>query len=68
MTFVDAQCALAFYQTASYQGIALHNRRLKVGWGKSSGPTSPGIAMVVQSGGSRNVYVSPLESVGEGEC
>ncbi|KAL8280987.1 hypothetical protein RQP46_006666 [Phenoliferia psychrophenolica] len=61
VTFVDAQCALAFYQTASYQGIALHNRRLKVGWGKSSGPTSPGIAMVVQSGGSRNVYIGNIE-------
>ncbi|KAK4705438.1 hypothetical protein P7C70_g768, partial [Phenoliferia sp. Uapishka_3] len=61
VTFVDAQCALAFYQSASYQGIALHNRRLKVGWGKSSGPTSPGIAMVVQSGGSRNVYIGNIE-------
>ncbi|ORY85340.1 hypothetical protein BCR35DRAFT_264550, partial [Leucosporidium creatinivorum] len=61
VTFVDPHCALAFYQTASFQGIALHNRRLKVGWGKVSGPTSPGIAMVVQSGGSRNVYVGNIE-------
>ncbi|GAA5992020.1 hypothetical protein JCM10908_000703 [Rhodotorula pacifica] len=61
VTFVDPHCALAFYQTASFQGIALHNRRLKVGWGKQSGPTSPGIAMVVQSGGSRNVYVGSIE-------
>ncbi|MEI4872661.1 hypothetical protein Q8G47_28450, partial [Klebsiella pneumoniae] len=30
VTFVDPHCALAFYQTASFQGIALHNRRLKV--------------------------------------
>ncbi|GAA5972200.1 hypothetical protein JCM11641_002355 [Rhodosporidiobolus odoratus] len=61
VTFVDPHCALAFYQTASFQGIALHNRRLKVGWGKQSGPTSPGIAMVVQAGGSRNVYVGNIE-------
>ncbi|GAA5898717.1 hypothetical protein JCM6882_000906 [Rhodosporidiobolus microsporus] len=61
VTFVDAACALAFYQTASFQGIALHNRRLKVGWGKQSGPTSPGIAMVVHAGGSRNVYVGNIE-------
>ncbi|GAA6039031.1 hypothetical protein JCM8097_000163 [Rhodosporidiobolus ruineniae] len=61
VTFVDPHCALAFFQTASFQGIALHNRRLKVGWGKQSGPTSPGIAMVVQSGGSRNVYVGNIE-------
>ncbi|BGP44685.1 hypothetical protein JCM10450v2_000499 [Rhodotorula kratochvilovae] len=61
VTFVDPHCALAFYQTASFQGIALHNRRLKVGWGKQSGPTSPGIAMVVQAGGSRNVYVGNID-------
>lgn len=61
VTFVDAQCALAFYQTASFQGIALHNRRLKVGWGKHSGPPSPGITMVVQSGGSRNVYIGNID-------
>ncbi|KAM0755860.1 RNA-binding domain-containing protein [Meredithblackwellia eburnea MCA 4105] len=61
VTFVDPACALAFYQSATFQGIALHNRRLKIGWGKSSGPTSPGIAMVVQSGGSRNVYIGNIE-------
>lgn len=61
VTFVDPHCALAFFQAASFQGIALHNRRLKVGWGKPSGPTSPGIAMVVQAGGSRNVYVGNIE-------
>ncbi|KAI9605077.1 hypothetical protein H4Q26_003048 [Puccinia striiformis f. sp. tritici PST-130] len=46
--------------TATFQGIALHNRRLKVGWGKHSGPPSPGIAMVVQAGGSRNVTLAKL--------
>ncbi|BGO99315.1 RNA-binding protein MRN1 [Rhodotorula toruloides] len=61
VTFVDPHCALAFFQMASFQGIALHNRRLKVGWGKQSGPTSPGIAMVVQAGGSRNVYVGNID-------
>ncbi|GAA6058742.1 hypothetical protein JCM10212_003430 [Sporobolomyces blumeae] len=61
VTFVDPHCALAFFQAASFQGIALHNRRLKVGWGKPSGPTSPGIAMVVQAGGSRNVYVGNID-------
>lgn len=61
VTFVDPACALAFYQTANYHGIALHNRRLKIGWGKHSGPTQPGIAMVVQAGGSRNVYVGNIE-------
>lgn len=31
--------------------------------GKQSGPTSPGIAMVVQAGGSRNVYVRRFRSL-----
>jgi hypothetical protein len=55
--------AVAFYHTATFQGIALHNRRLKVGWGKHSGPPSPGIAMVVQAGGSRNVYIGQIDDM-----
>ncbi|KAM0793129.1 hypothetical protein ACM66B_000607 [Microbotryomycetes sp. NB124-2] len=65
VTFVEPSCALAFFQLASFQGITLHNRRLKVGWGKNAGPTSPGIAMVVQSGGSRNVYVGNIEDMAD---
>ncbi|CAH7686290.1 hypothetical protein BY996DRAFT_8496877 [Phakopsora pachyrhizi] len=61
VTFVDANAAVAFYHTATFQGVALHNRRLKVGWGKHSGPPSPGIAMVVQAGGSRNVYIGQID-------
>ncbi|KAG0152006.1 hypothetical protein CROQUDRAFT_650594 [Cronartium quercuum f. sp. fusiforme G11] len=61
VTFVDSNAAVAFYHTATFQGIALHNRRLKVGWGKHSGPPSPGIAMVVQAGGSRNVYIGQID-------
>ena len=54
-------------------GLTVHARRLKIGWGKNSGPTSPGIAMVVQAGGSRNVYVGGLDlevhtSVGFASC
>lgn len=50
---------------ATFQGINLHNRRLKVGWGKHSGPPSPGIAMVVQAGGSRNVYIGQIDDFEE---
>lgn len=63
VTFVDSNAAVAFYHTATFQGIALHNRRLKVGWGKHSGPPSPGIAMVVQAGGSRNVYIGQIDDL-----
>lgn len=63
VTFVDSNAAVAFFHTATFQGIALHNRRLKVGWGKHSGPPSPGIAMVVQAGGSRNVYIGQIDDM-----
>lgn len=60
VTFVDANSALAFQHLASYSGVMIHNRRLKIGWGKHSGPLSPAIAMAVQSGGSRNVYIGNI--------
>lgn len=61
VTFVDANSALAFHHLASYSGVMIHNRRLKIGWGKHSGPLSPAIAMAVQAGASRNVYVGNIE-------
>ncbi|KAN0062735.1 hypothetical protein ACQY0O_004930 [Thecaphora frezii] len=61
VTFVDANTALAFYHLASYSGIMIHNRRLKIGWGKHSGPLSPAIQLAVQAGGSRNVYIGNID-------
>lgn len=61
VTFVDANSALAFNHLASFSGIMIHNRRLKIGWGKPSGPLSPAIAMAVQTGCSRNVYIGNIE-------
>lgn len=61
VTFVDANSALAFHHLASYSGVMIHNRRLKIGWGKHSGPPSPAIAMAVQAGCSRNVYIGNIE-------
>lgn len=61
VTFVDPNTALAFFHLATYSGVMIHNRRLKIGWGKHSGPLSPAIAMAVQAGGSRNVYVGNIE-------
>ncbi|EOR02048.1 hypothetical protein E3P92_00871 [Wallemia ichthyophaga] len=60
VTFIDPTNALTFYQVASYQGITIHNRRLKIGWGKHSGPLPPTLALSVQNGATRNVYVGAL--------
>ena len=52
---------MTFYQVASFQGLTLNNRRLKVGWGKNSGPLPPALALSVHSGATRNVYIGNIE-------
>ncbi|CAL1711477.1 unnamed protein product [Somion occarium] len=61
VTFVDPAAALTFFQVASYQGLTLNNRRLKIGWGKNSGPLPPALALSVHAGATRNVYVGNIE-------
>ena len=61
VTFVDPAAALTFFQVASYQGLTLNNRRLKIGWGKNSGPLPPALALAVHAGATRNVYVGNIE-------
>ncbi|KAF9783915.1 hypothetical protein BJ322DRAFT_1007701 [Thelephora terrestris] len=61
VTFVDPAAAMTFFQVASFQGMTLNNRRLKVGWGKNSGPLPPTLALSVHSGATRNVYIGNIE-------
>ncbi|KAG8220464.1 hypothetical protein J3R82DRAFT_3159 [Butyriboletus roseoflavus] len=61
VTFVDPAAAFTFFQVSSYQGLTLNNRRLKIGWGKNSGPLPPSLALAVHSGATRNVYVGNIE-------
>ncbi|KAI0043120.1 hypothetical protein FA95DRAFT_442535 [Auriscalpium vulgare] len=61
VTFIDPAAAFTFFQVASYQGLTLNNRRLKVGWGKNSGPLPPALALAVHSGATRNVYIGNIE-------
>lgn len=61
VTFVDPAAAFTFFQVASYQGLTMNNRRLKIGWGKNSGPLPPTLALAVHSGATRNVYVGNIE-------
>ena len=41
-------------------GLTINSRRLKVGWGKHSGPLSPALASALHAGASRNVYVGAI--------
>lgn len=61
VTFIDPAAAFTFYQVSSYQGLTLNNRRLKVGWGKNSGPLPPTLALAVHGGATRNVYIGNIE-------
>ncbi|KAF9262638.1 hypothetical protein L218DRAFT_1038923 [Marasmius fiardii PR-910] len=61
VTFIDPAAAFTFYQVSSFQGLTLNNRRLKVGWGKNSGPLPPALALAVHGGATRNVYIGNIE-------
>lgn len=61
VTFIDPAAAFTFYQVSSFQGLTLNNRRLKIGWGKNSGPLPPALALAVHSGATRNVYIGNIE-------
>ena len=62
VTFVDHNAALTFFHMALMSGITIHSRRLKIGWGKPSGPLSPALALAVQTGASRNVYLGNIQN------
>lgn len=60
VTFVDPTAAAQFFAIANLQGLSIHNRRLKIGWGKHSGPLPSALAMAVTAGASRNVYIGNI--------
>ncbi|WWC69212.1 uncharacterized protein I206_103149 [Kwoniella pini CBS 10737] len=60
ITFVDPAAAMQFYQHANTTGLLVTSRRLKVGWGKASGPLTPPLLQAVQAGASRNVYIGQI--------
>jgi len=61
VTFIDPTSAASFYALSNIQGLMIHNRRLKIGWGKHSGALPPAIALAVGGGASRNVYIGNLD-------
>ena len=61
VTFIDPTSAATFFALSSLQGLMIHNRRLKIGWGKHSGALPPAIALAVSGGASRNVYIGNLD-------
>ncbi|OXB38798.1 cytoplasmic protein [Cryptococcus neoformans] len=60
VTFVDPVAAMQFHQHAHATGLSIMQRRLKVGWGKHSGPVPPALLQAIQAGASRNVYIGQI--------
>ncbi len=67
VTFIDPTSAASFYALSNLQGLMIHNRRLKIGWGKHSGALPPAIALAVSGGASRNVYIGNLDEISSEE-
>ncbi|KAI6247052.1 Negative regulator of differentiation 1 [Erysiphe necator] len=61
VTFIDPTSAASFFALSNLQGLMIHNRRLKIGWGKHSGALPAAIALAVSGGASRNVYIGNLD-------
>lgn len=61
ITFIDPIAAAQFFAMCHLHGLTIHNRRVKVGWGKHSGPLPNPIALAVSSGASRNIYIGNIE-------
>ncbi|KTW25901.1 hypothetical protein T552_03175 [Pneumocystis carinii B80] len=57
VTFVNPASAMLFYNISVTQGLIIHNRKLKVGFGKHSGLLPSSIAIAVTSGATRNIYI-----------
>ncbi|CDR46452.1 CYFA0S23e01134g1_1 [Cyberlindnera fabianii] len=61
ITFIDPIAAAQFYAMAQIHGLTIHNKRIKIGWGKHSGPLSNGLTLAVSSGASRNIYIGNID-------
>ncbi|KAG4304075.1 hypothetical protein PORY_002439 [Pneumocystis oryctolagi] len=60
ITFVNPISATLFYNMSIIQGLIIHNRKIKVGFGKHSGPLPSSIAIAVTSGATRNIYIGNI--------
>lgn len=65
VTFIDPISAAQFYAMSSLHGLIIHNRKIKIGWGKHSGPLPNSINLAVGNGASRNIYIGGLDKIPE---
>ncbi|KAF9412646.1 hypothetical protein BGZ94_000975 [Podila epigama] len=66
VSFVDPQAATNFFNQATYQGVTIKSRRLKVGWGQNAHALPAPVIQALSDGATRNVYLGGIdESVTE---
>lgn len=61
ITFIDPIAAAQFFAMSQLHGLTIHNKRVKIGWGKHSGPLSNALTLAVSSGASRNIYIGNID-------
>ncbi|KAF9390357.1 hypothetical protein CPB97_009445 [Podila verticillata] len=61
VSFVDPQAANNFFNQATYQGVTIKNRRLKVGWGQNAHALPAPVIQALSDGATRNVYVGGID-------
>lgn len=60
ITFIDPIAAAQFYAMCQLHGLTIHNRRIKVGWGKHLGPLLNALSLAVSNGALRNIYIGNI--------
>ncbi|KAG5519120.1 hypothetical protein PMAC_002208 [Pneumocystis sp. 'macacae'] len=60
VTFISPASSILFYNVSIIHGLIIHNRKIKVGFGKHSGLLPSSIAIAVASGATRNIYIGNI--------
>lgn len=61
ITFIDPIAAAQFFAMSQLHGLTIHSKKIKIGWGKHSGPLSNALTLAVSSGASRNIYIGNID-------
>jgi RNA recognition motif-containing protein len=61
VTFIDPIAAAQFFAMSQLHGLTIHTKKIKIGWGKHSGPLSVELTLAVSSGASRNIYIGNID-------
>ncbi|ODV82576.1 hypothetical protein CANARDRAFT_204937, partial [[Candida] arabinofermentans NRRL YB-2248] len=57
VTFIEHLTAAQFFASGTMDKVVIHGRKVKIGWGKNSGPLNKIVAQAVEKGASRNLYI-----------